>query len=172
MDSHLLRLHNAITSAACDLTAEQLDRRPEGKWSTAQILEHLLLTYTGTIKGMQLCLDGGKPRARRRTLTEFFKVFLVIEAGYFPGGRSAPERTRPQGMAAKDICGQIAGNITAMDQVIAECERRFGRRTLVLDHPILGPLTCTQWRKFHWVHGRHHVKQIIKAKYGLTDEPI
>jgi hypothetical protein len=166
MDSHLQRLYNAITSATCDLTIEQLERHPEGKWSTTQILEHLHLTYTGTVKGMQLCLDGGKPRARRRTLAEFFKVFLVTQAGYFPEGRSAPERTRPRGMAAKDICEQIAGNISAMDQIIAKCERRFGKRTLVLDHPILGPLTCTQWRKFHWVHGRHHVKQILRLREG------
>lgn len=172
MDSHLQRLHNAITSATCDLTVEQLERHREGKWSTTEILEHLLLTYTGTVKGMQLCLDGGKPRARKRKVAELFKIFLVVEAGYFPEGRSAPERTRPRGMAAKDICAQVTGNIADMDQVIAECERRFGKRTLVLDHPILGPLTCTQWRKFHWVHGRYHVKQIIKAKYGLTDEPI
>jgi hypothetical protein len=164
MDSHLQRLHNAITTATGDLTLEQLERHPEGKWSTGEIMEHLHHTYTGTAKGMQLCLDGGQPRARTRTLKEFFQVFLVLEAGYFPEGRTAPERTRPRGLPAQEIRQEIARNIAGMDDLIAQCEVRFGKRTLVLDHPILGPLTCTQWRKFHWVHGRHHVKQILKLR--------
>jgi hypothetical protein len=29
-----------------------------------------------------------------------------------------------------------------------------------MDHLILGPLTAGQWRKFHWVHGQHHARQI------------
>jgi hypothetical protein len=29
-----------------------------------------------------------------------------------------------------------------------------------LDHPFIGPLTADQWRKFHWVHGRHHIRQM------------
>ncbi|MGZ7099671.1 MAG: DUF1569 domain-containing protein [Candidatus Angelobacter sp.] len=29
-----------------------------------------------------------------------------------------------------------------------------------MDHPVLGPLTAAEWRKFHLVHGLHHVKQI------------
>ena len=164
MDSHLQRLHNAVTSATRDLRREQLERHPEGKWSTGEILEHLHHTYTGTTKGMQLCLDDGKPRARARTLKERLQIFVVIEAGYFPEGRTAPERTRPRGMPALDICQQIARNIGEMDEVIAQCEARFGKRTLVLDHPIIGPLTCKQWCKFHWVHGRHHVKQMLKLR--------
>jgi hypothetical protein len=51
-----------------------------------------------------------------------------------------------------------------MDDQIAKCEARFGKRTRVLDHPILGPLTGRQWRKFHWVHGQHHLKQIHKLR--------
>ncbi len=40
------------------------------------------------------------------------------------------------------------------------CERRFGARTKIMDHLFLGPLTASEWRKFHWVHGRHHARQI------------
>jgi hypothetical protein len=33
---------------------------------------------------------------------------------------------------------------------------------------ILGPLTGAQWRKFHLVHGRHHVKQVLHLRAGQT----
>ena len=51
-----------------------------------------------------------------------------------------------------------------MDEAIAQCEQRYGSRAMVLDHPVLGPLTARQWRKFHLAHGRHHVKQIRERR--------
>ena len=39
---------------------EQLNWHPPGKWSVAEILEHLYLTYTGTSKGFSRLLDSGK----------------------------------------------------------------------------------------------------------------
>jgi len=167
MDSYLQRLHAALTERTRAMTAEQLARHPVGKWSAAEILEHLYYTYTGTIKGMQLCLEAGKPQARARTLKERLQILWVIECGLFPEGRTAPERTRPRGLSAEEVLRQIGPAIIAMDGVIAQCESRFGKRTLVRDHPILGPLTCRQWRKFHWVHGHHHLKQIARLREAV-----
>jgi len=53
-----------------------------------------------------------------------------------------------------------------MDDMIARCEEKFGSSSKLLDHPILGPLTGAEWRKFHLVHGRHHVKQIRRLRQG------
>jgi hypothetical protein len=67
-------------------------------------------------------------------------------------------------MAADTVVAEIGPLIAAMDQLITQCEARLGPQTKVLDHPVLGPLTAQQWRKFHWVHGRHHVKNILKRR--------
>jgi hypothetical protein len=164
MDAYLQRLHAAIAGATQDMTAEQLARHAEGKWSAAEILEHLYYTYTGTIKVMQLCLKAGKPDARTPTLKERLQIFWVVEAGMFPTGREAPNGTRPRGMSVEEVLQQIGTKIIVMDDVITQCEARFGKRTLIRDHPILGPLTCRQWRKLHWLHGRHHVKQLARLR--------
>ena len=168
MDAYLQRLQDAIASATRGMTAEDLQRHPEGKWSTAEVLEHLYLTYTGTVKAFERCLEAGKPLARTPLLKDRVRAFVVTELGHLPEGRKAPERTRPRGMQGDEITREIGPRISAMDEVIARCEARFGKRTLVLDHPILGPLTAGQWRKFHWVHGRHHLKQIRKLR-GVAD---
>ncbi len=170
MDSHLQRLHDEITSTVRGMTAEQLTRHPEGKWSAAQILEHLLYTYVGTIKAMQLTLEAGRPLGRRPTLKERLQKLWVVEAGNMPEGRTAPESTRPRGMPPEEVLQQIGPRILEMDGLITQCETRFGRRALVRDHPILGPLTCAQWRKFHLVHGRHHTKQIMKLRESSRPE--
>jgi hypothetical protein len=150
------------------MTAEDLARHPEGKWSTAEVLEHLYLTYTGTVKGLERCLQNGKPLATAPTLKHRISAGLVTGLGYLPEGRQAPERTRPRGMATDVVLGEVAAKITAMDKLISECEARFGQRAKVLDHTILGPLTAQQWRKFHWVHGQHHLKQIKRLKQAQS----
>jgi hypothetical protein len=164
MDAYLQRLQKAIASATNGMSSERLRRHPEGKWSTAEVLEHLYLSYTGTVKGFERCLQAGKPLARTPLLKDRMRTFVVTGLGHLPGGRKAPERTQPRGMLADEVSRDKGSRISAMDEVIAQCEARFGKRTRVLDHPILGPLTARQWRKFHWVHGRHHLKQIQKLR--------
>jgi hypothetical protein len=66
------------------------------------------------------------------------------------------------------VRAELALKIAAMDEIIARCEARFGSAKL-LDHPILGPLTGPQWRKFHLIHGRHHVKQIERLRERARD---
>jgi hypothetical protein len=51
-----------------------------------------------------------------------------------------------------------------MENLISECDSQFGHGKPIAEHPILGPLTAREWRKFHWVHGRHHARQIIRLK--------
>lgn len=164
MDSHFEKLHKAITSATQTMTTEELSRHPAGKWSCAEILEHLYLTYTGTAKGFERCWEAGKPLAGSLSLKQRLAIAAVIEAGYFPSGRKAPDRTQPRGMPADKIVVELSRQIARMDEWISKCEARYGKRTKLVDHPVFGPLTARQWRKFHWVHGWHHVKQIMRLK--------
>jgi len=160
MDSRLERLQSAIVSAINDLTPSDLARRREGKWSVAEILEHLYRTYTGTIKGFQRCLEAGKPLAASPTWAQRVKIAFVVQLGRMPRGAEAPPQARPQGIPGEKVRADIAAQIAAMDAIIAQCESRWGTQTRLLSHPLLGPLSGSQWRKFHLVHGMHHLRQI------------
>jgi len=164
MDLYLERLRQAITSATSGMSSEQLTRRREGKWSAAEVLEHLYLTYTGTQKAFERCLKAGKPLGGTPSFKQRMSTAAVTEFGYFPKGRKSPDQVLPRGMPAEKIVAEIGPQIAAMDAVIAQCEERYGSRVKVLDHPVLGPLTAKQWRKFHLAHGRHHVKQILRRR--------
>jgi Protein of unknown function (DUF1569) len=146
------------------MTAADLTRHAPGKWSVAEVLEHLYLTYTGTVKGFERCLHSGGPLAGSPTFRQRCRALVVVGAGYMPGGRQAPTYTRPRGMPAERVVAEIQAQITAMDEIIAQCEARYGRRVKLIDHPALGPLTAQQWRKFHWVHGQHHLRQIYRLR--------
>jgi hypothetical protein len=164
MDGYLKRLQEAILSATDGMTLETLMRRPEGKWSVAEILEHLYLTYVNNAKGFARCLETGKPRASKPTFEQRLRILLVTGLGYLPKGREAPDRVCPRGIAAETVMIEICPQLEALDQLIGKIEARDGKDIRIMDHPLIGPLTAQQWRKFHWVHGQHHLKQIERLK--------
>jgi uncharacterized protein DUF1569 len=160
MDAYLQRLQEGIQSATQGMSGEDLLRHPEGKWCAAEILEHLYLTYTGTTKAFERCLQAGQPQVSARVLRDRMRTIVVVGLGHMPKGRQSPKHALPRGMTPEQVTREIGPRISAMDAAIAQCESRFGKQNRLLDHPILGPLTGRQWRKFHWVHGHHHLKQI------------
>jgi Protein of unknown function (DUF1569) len=172
VDPELLHLQHAISSATRGMSPAEMTHHPaEGKWCAAEILEHLYLTYTGTVKGFERCLAAGKPLVTPPKLQQRIATLVTVRLGHMPAGRKAPERTVPRGMPAETILPAIEAKIAHMDQIIAQCEARYGTGIKLLDHPVLGPLTGSQWRKFHRVHGEHHAKQILGLR-GANSAPV
>jgi hypothetical protein len=162
MDKYLGRLQEKLTAACAGMNTEELSHHSPGKWSAANILEHLYLTYTGTIKGFERCLEAGKPLARKPTLRDRVAVAYVLWLNHLPEGRKAPANTTPRGIEPEKVMQEIDQKIQAMGDLIDQCEAKFGDGIKLLDHPILGPLTASEWRKFHFLHGRHHARQIAR----------
>ena len=164
MPSHLEELQRELAGAIAGVSDHALVQAPPGKWNSAQILEHLLLSYKGTNFGLAKCLQKGSPLATAATLKHRFGKLLVVNLGYMPKGREAPKRAIPQGMAPEQVRTNVFEEIKKMESGFVECERRFGTAA-IMDHPFLGPLNAKEWRKFHLVHGRHHARQ-IRARMG------
>jgi hypothetical protein len=160
MNSYLERLRQELEDATGGANPSAMAQAPAGKWSAAQILEHLFLTYKNTNRGIAKCLERAAPLATPATLKQRLAAVIVVSLRYLPEGRQAPERVTPRGMPAEEVQQAIAPELQRMGSGLDDCERRFGARTKIMDHPFLGPLTADEWRKFHWVHGRHHARQI------------
>jgi len=166
MDSRLEKLSSAVTAAIADLSSEELSWHPSGKWCAAEILEHLYLTYTGTSKGIERTLSSGQLFVTADSMRLRARRFIVLGLSYLPSGRESPPVARPKGLPSETVRSEFAAQIRRMDSLLAECESRFGK-IAILDHPILGPLTAAQWRKFHYLHGRHHERQILGLRQKL-----
>jgi hypothetical protein len=160
MASHLELLRHELEDAIAGASDSALARNTGGKWNSGQILEHLFLTYKNTNYGLGKCLEKGAPLATQRTLKHRLSTLLVVNFGYMPEGRKAPERAVPRGMPPGEVRSTIFAEIRKMESGLIDCERRLGAATKIMDHPFLGPLTANEWRKFHLVHGRHHAAQI------------
>jgi hypothetical protein len=168
MNFDLERLQNDIASATADLSPEACTWHPDGKWSVAQILEHLYLTYTATTKGFERCIANGAPLARVPTFRDRIRTFVVTRCGYLPEGRVAPKQATPRGLPREEVCANLIPRLLDMDAVIDQAAQKYGPSTRLLDHPILGPLGAREWCIFHRIHGHHHVKQILRLRDAIN----
>jgi uncharacterized protein DUF1569 len=152
------------------MSAGEMGCHPPGKWCAAEVFEHLYLTYTGTIKGFERTLAAEHPTVKPPTWKQRAALLLVVGLGKMPNGREAPLVARPRGLPREKVMAEIAQKIADMEVAIRRSEEKHGANVKLLDHPILGPLTGEQWRTFHVVHGKHHLKQIWRLRGGQPDE--
>jgi hypothetical protein len=141
-------------------------------WSTQDVIEHLVLTYRGTGALMDRYLSRKSPTERPRLWKHHALQFLVIRCGGFPRGVNAPEEVLPgksgmppftQPMTGAELSACLRSELEALDAKLEETRQVFARRPFA-PHFIFGPLTADQWRRFHSVHGRHHLKQLTRIR--------
>ncbi len=159
-----------VDQATEDMTEEQLRYRPaEGKWSAADVLEHLALTYGGTARVFEKRLAEG-PLGGMPTPKQVVGQVLTLELGLFPFKRKSPEPVAPKGtIGGGEALGLLKSNLKKMDDAFAAFSAKYPGGGKVSPHPVLGPLTLKQWPKFHLNHCRHHMEQIaeLRAAQGL-----
>ena len=168
MDSRLEKLEESLQSAVEGMSSEQLSWHPPGKWCAAEVLEHLYLSYIGTIGGFERVMRQGKPLGSRASMAQRVLTSVVVGLGHIPNGLKAPAIVQPRGLPPEQVRNEIGEKMAAMEAIIAECEAHFGPNVKLLDHPILGPLNALQWRKLHIVHGQHHLKQLRQLRESAT----
>jgi len=165
VNTYLERTQQAIEHAVAGLTTEQLARAPQGKWSAEAVLEHLDLTFSGSIQNLRKTLELG-PRPLSRSLLQRVAAWVIVDLGYFPTGFKAPEFAVPKGGRGAEVVASIKRHLEEMDAVLDECDAKLGRR-VTFKHPRLGALNSAQWRRFHLVHTRHHMKQVARLRARL-----
>src|SRR5690349_6081799 len=135
-------------------------RAPAGKWTPAQIVEHLNIALDYSAR--TFAERRAKPPMRRRPRTpgEWALGLLIIDIGWFPPGRRAPPASRPPDHVDP---GPAEAKFRKAHALLVELGRALlpgRRRDLFVRHIVFGDLTLEEWLRFHVVHCRHHAKQI------------
>ena len=175
MNPTLEKLDSRLSSALQGIDASQTQLRltsAPSSWTIQQIAEHLLMTYASTGASFATRLAKGTPTLSRPTPAHRAAQFLVITMGIMPGRRKSPPEVTPAtsttALSGSEIIALTHDALTRLDQTFHQAEQAFGS-SRCLSHFILGPLTASQWRRFHLSHGNHHVRQIaaIRRVHGL-----
>ena len=160
MHHHLQAAWDAVNEAAGSLPPEVLGRPVPGKWSGADILEHLTLAFSANAAAFDKALASGTLKARPPKIWQRLLAALVIGLGYFPKVET-PEATRPQRTIPPErSVAAFRDALLALDTAMARVGQRFGDDVPAANHPYFAGLSVRQWRKFHWRHAVHHMRQL------------
>ena len=160
MHHHLQAALDAVETAAGSLSAELISRPVPGRWCVGEILEHLTLAFTANAAVFEKALASDTLKVRQPNLRQRVGRLVVIGVGYFPRVET-PESTRPRGSIAADrSVGAVCDALTKLDDVMNRVAARFGDDVPAANHPYFMGLSVRQWRKFHWRHTVHHMRQV------------
>jgi hypothetical protein len=168
MHAVLERVVSQIASEVRGLDAETTQLHPRDlahKWTAQQVVEHLILNYRLTSAALETRLNKGRlSRKQTRTQLQWALQLMILSFGALPRGvpaldETAPAKGRFAAMDGRQLGDLLRQEAEAMDTLLDTCRRRFGIDR-VGAHPWLGPLRVDQWRRFHVVHGLHHVVQL------------
>lgn len=182
MHAVLERAVRQIASEVRGLDVETTQLHPKGlahKWTAQQVIEHLVLGYRETSAALEMRLNKGRvSRKQARTYLQWSLQLMILSFGALPRGVPALDETMPVKGRFAPMDGRQLGELLrqeaeAMDTLLDTCRRRFGIDR-VGSHPWLGPLRVDQWRRFHVVHGVHHVAQLrsVIAQVAPAQVPV
>ncbi|HEY3988584.1 MAG TPA: DUF1569 domain-containing protein [Acidobacteriaceae bacterium] len=179
-------MHPVLQSAFRDVTAElgrfdatSANVHPWGRphcWSIHQVVEHLVLSMDGTRTTLEERLAKGRPgRNLQRSRTEWALQLMILSAGHMPKGVGATHETTPKAnlpsAGVRELTERLETAITLLDATLDRCRQRFGMER-VGRHFLLGPLRVDQWRRYHVLHLRHHLKQMCEVRETLSVEVV
>jgi hypothetical protein len=182
MHAVLERVVSQLSSEVLSLDAETTQLHPKGlvyKWSAQQVVEHLVLGYRLSSGALESRLNKGRlSRNQNRTYLQWSLQLMILSFGRLPQGVPALDETVPvtgrfAAMNGQQLADLIRQEIDAMDALFDACRRKFGMERVAV-HPFLGPLRVDQWRRFHVVHGLHHLAQLrsVVAQVAPSQVPV
>lgn len=134
--------------------------RASGKWSPAEITEHLRLSTEKLREeaegssSMRLVLPAWK-----RLLLRLTVLPRILRSGRFPRGAPAPREVRPvsPGLPRDEALGRFEREIARLE---AACGATPANGRRLLGHPYFGKISLTRFHRLLAVHALHHREQL------------
>ncbi|HKO60639.1 MAG TPA: DinB family protein [Pyrinomonadaceae bacterium] len=167
MNRSLQRLddvHQKLLDTVTPLDSELFMQRPSDReWSVGEIVQHLYLVEDRVIKDLKRAIDSEPGRVS--FVKKLIPTYIVsLRVRKF----QSPKAVKPVDVPAKD---QVLTNYNVARQSLKELCRSQSRerfKTLVFNHPFLGPIDGTMTVSFVGYHELRHLKQIREVLKKLS----
>lgn len=135
----------------------------DGKWTPAQVAEHLRMTYA--LVAQQLA-GGSGIRVRTpwwlRTVLRWRVLPRILSSGLFPRGARAPREIRP-GDGPFDRDQTLSALLTSATVVEDALVRVWNGSPIRMTHHVFGALDTPTAAQLLTVHTLHHTRQLDAA---------
>ena len=133
--------------------------RAPGKWSPAQIAEHVAMAYEISRTGLQGKFPGASaPRLLRPIIRALF-LNPVLKKGRFGAGAKAPGPFRPSASPAP-AATLLPRVQSAADGFEAALAAELAQGHATVDHPFFGRVALGDYLRLQVIHTDHHRRQL------------
>ena len=143
----------ALTYASLDAVMPDVDRLllgygKAGQWTLGQISNHLSKALTLTVEGAPVKVSWLK----RMVLGPLAK-WHVFRTGTMPSGIKIP--------SPKLVPPAEADDRAEVEALRAAIRMFLGEAGPLVPHPLFGPMSVDEWRRFHCIHCAHHLSFLV-----------
>lgn len=153
-----------LLSLIAPLSNEQLNAHPEGKWSIAQVLSHLIASEHLSVNYLNKKMQGIKDIPNTGLKEELVMATLIVSQRLpfvkFKAPKVVAENTHVYKTAEQLREAWDKGRIE-LKEVLARFEEDQLRKK-IYKHPIAGKLNIQQTLRFFQEHIIHHTPQVKK----------
>jgi DinB superfamily len=169
------QLHSAKTAFSnycSSLNDEKFFYQPEGKWSPAQQVKHLIIAADNTKLAFALPKFivrwyAGKPNRPSRSYDELVaKYKLKLEQGGKASGRFIPKPISTS-YGKQKMLDQFKNSMDKLAQTIKSKWKEQQLDQYIAPHPLLGKITLRELGYFTIYHTYHHLDSIQKMTSGI-----
>lgn len=144
-------------------------RPAPGRWSIADIMEHLAAAESSSLRLFDKLLRKAEAEGRTRAGGDAFAPVSIAE--HTERSRTekyqSPEAIRPKGAPLADSLASLADSLAALHALRPRIERA-DCSDLHFPHPAFGPLNLYQWLLFTAAHEERHLAQIEALKQEMN----
>jgi hypothetical protein len=157
----LSSLESVVLDPLQDISTSDWTTAREGKWSIAQIVEHLAIAFDLVATGFA-ALPETESKEREATPAQAVLRHALLGSGELPEGLRAPDISHPSDDPDPELV--VARFRMGIEQTRALVEDWPEERQIssFLRHPVLGDLNLPEWVRFHFVHCTLHARQVEK----------
>jgi hypothetical protein len=160
LHSHRQAVDAFLAAARVMPSAQWKQPRKPGKWSPAQIAEHLALAYEVNRGILHGAAPGASVPALLRPLIRTYLLQPVLWTGrFFPGSRS-PKVFQPTGSPVTQdvLLARLQAGAQAFEKYVSGAEGTH------VEHPFFGRLPLVDFVRLQEIHMKHHYRQLPSGK--------
>lgn len=160
-----------LSKFCSSLSDEQFFHQPDGKWSPAQQVKHLIISadrtrLAYTLPKFIVRWYTGKPNRPSRSYDKLVdKYKMKLEQGGKASGTFIPEPI-PASYGKNKLLGQFVKAMDKLSEAIASTRKENQMEDYLAPHPLLGKITLRELGYFTIHHTYHHLESIQKMTAG------
>jgi DinB superfamily len=135
--------------------------RAPGKWSPAQVVEHVVLVYEVGARALSGASGLPSPPRFVRPLIRFMMRRTVLRSGRFPRSRTVaafdPSASAVPAGSAEALCARLRTASEAFDRRATEM---VASGAPAFEHPVFGTFGVSEYVQFQAYHTKHHQSQL------------